>query len=361
MTDKPSNAEQIFSVQLKLTGQQSRDLLRFNETTEDGQDYDVPKERMKSLAALGLIRWVGGSRYEFTDAGCAILTKPAEQHQGESSEYPPCDYCGIVPDHHPWHGSGLLSGVENRHIHACDACRGQLPLHPGQHQGEPIAVLYANGSVLTKADCGDYFEICCKVETPLYTHADAGEVERLREQVETLRLMTNDYLFETERLRAELAGTIAESERRRNCCADLIEERDTLRAQLAEQDALTQAVKNAGKVAHLYHSGGGLLEWINSECAALSASAEPSAPFEHQFRNAVITGHSHPEIFTTPVERDERAEFESAFLKHLEKSGWNQAFFKMMLQRKEDDEYSAARTDGAWYGWKARANLERKP
>lgn len=37
--------------------------------------------------------------------------------------------------------------------------------------GEPVAVLYRNGDVLTKAECGKYFEICCKVETPLYTAA----------------------------------------------------------------------------------------------------------------------------------------------------------------------------------------------
>ncbi|RWU21264.1 hypothetical protein DM813_18930 [Pseudomonas alkylphenolica] len=49
-----------------------------------------------------------------------------------------------------------------------------------QHQGEPVAVLYGDGSVLTKADCGHAFDTCCKVETPLYTHADTGEVERLR-------------------------------------------------------------------------------------------------------------------------------------------------------------------------------------
>ncbi|MNJ64644.1 hypothetical protein D3C77_606080 [compost metagenome] len=43
-----------------------------------------------------------------------------------------------------------------------------------------MAVLYRDGSVLTKADCGDAFETCCKVETPLYANADTGEVERLR-------------------------------------------------------------------------------------------------------------------------------------------------------------------------------------
>lgn len=38
-----------------------------------------------------------------------------------------------------------------------------------QNQGEPVAVMYADGSVLTKAECGSAFDICCKVETPLYT------------------------------------------------------------------------------------------------------------------------------------------------------------------------------------------------
>lgn len=36
-------------------------------------------------------------------------------------------------------------------------------------QGEAVAVMYADGTVLTKADCGTAFEICCKVNTPLYT------------------------------------------------------------------------------------------------------------------------------------------------------------------------------------------------
>ena len=50
-------------------------------------------------------------------------------------KYPPCDYCGINPDHHPWHGSGVLNGIESRHIHACNACRHKLPSHPGLPAG----------------------------------------------------------------------------------------------------------------------------------------------------------------------------------------------------------------------------------
>ncbi|WP_017903551.1 hypothetical protein [Pseudomonas asplenii] len=73
-----------------------------------------------------------------------LLDAPAAQHQGEPVSYPPCDYCGIVPDYHPWHGSGLLGGVENRHIHACDGCRNKLPAV--QHQSEPVAWRVATGN-----------------------------------------------------------------------------------------------------------------------------------------------------------------------------------------------------------------------
>ncbi|EBC4877351.1 hypothetical protein C2W27_14485 [Salmonella enterica] len=33
---------------------------------------------------------------------------------------------------------------------------------------EPVAVLYRTGEVLTREQCGMNFDICCKVETPLY-------------------------------------------------------------------------------------------------------------------------------------------------------------------------------------------------
>lgn len=110
-----------------------------------------------------------------------------------------------------------------------------------RHQGEPVAVLYANGSVLTKADCGDVFDICCKVETPLYTHADPGEVERLRAEIQSLR------------------KTLP------NSTTELVD----LRAQLAERDALLRETRK-------------FLDWPRHPLpekidAALSASADPSA------------------------------------------------------------------------------------
>ncbi len=72
----------------------------------------------------------GFKRGEEDDVDWNSRAQPADQ-QGEEN-YPPCDYCGMVPDYHPWHGSGMLRGVENRHIHACHACRALLPAHDDQ-------------------------------------------------------------------------------------------------------------------------------------------------------------------------------------------------------------------------------------
>lgn len=115
-----------------------------------------------------------------------------------------------------------------------------------QHQGKPVAWLvngpdHRNAYIQDPMDWAQGYEV-----VPLYTHADHGEVERLR---------------------AELAGTIAESQRRRDCCADLIEERNTLRAQLAERDALLRDAHE-----ELVSRDSPVAKRIT---AAISASAEP--------------------------------------------------------------------------------------
>lgn len=53
--------------------QVKRDILRLYETSEDGQGYDVPKDRMKVMARMGLIRYVGFTRYEITGVGYAVI------------------------------------------------------------------------------------------------------------------------------------------------------------------------------------------------------------------------------------------------------------------------------------------------
>ncbi|WP_410480728.1 hypothetical protein ACJ70E_16080 [Pseudomonas plecoglossicida] len=82
----------------------------------------------------------------------AAESQPAPQLQAETGSYPPCDYCGTVPAYHPWHGSGVINGTENRHIHACDGCRGKLPAHPGQHRAEPIAWMVGTAIWWTKEE-----------------------------------------------------------------------------------------------------------------------------------------------------------------------------------------------------------------
>lgn len=57
--------------------------------------------------------------------------------KAQEDQYPPCDYCGVIPDHHPWHGSGMFSGEDSPHIHACNDCRHLLPTRPAQTDPQP--------------------------------------------------------------------------------------------------------------------------------------------------------------------------------------------------------------------------------
>jgi hypothetical protein len=102
-----------------------------------------------------------------------------------------------------------------------------------RHQGQPVAcasilVKLVSGKLVATVERfdGSRLPFGCLVDLYKYPPAtsDPGEVERVR---------------------AELAGTAAESERRRNCCADLIAERDTLRAQLDELHRVLENLKNA--------------------------------------------------------------------------------------------------------------------
>lgn len=66
------NSNQL-NVLIQLSDQQQEDLLRFRETCDDGEDYDVPKERMASLASVGVVRVCGPNRFAITDAGLATI------------------------------------------------------------------------------------------------------------------------------------------------------------------------------------------------------------------------------------------------------------------------------------------------
>ena len=61
-----------------------KDLVRFNETYDDGQEYDVPKERMMELAKNGLVRYVGFRRFTFTQLGNLVLEEYAANQTAKS-------------------------------------------------------------------------------------------------------------------------------------------------------------------------------------------------------------------------------------------------------------------------------------
>ena len=180
---------------------------------------DVPKHAAETIcqSLSGVTGWKIDWHYIGGRTHIMALAQPAEQFQGEPGGYPPCDYCGIVPDHHPWHGSGLLSGVENRHIHACDACRGRLPLHPGQHKGEPVMrlecekLLDGDGEYAVDFVKPGWLKECREKGGTflLYTHADAdadaGEAERPSQIALSLQAKLKSVESERDRLRAKLA------------------------------------------------------------------------------------------------------------------------------------------------------------
>jgi len=66
------------------------------------------------------------------DAALSQQAEPIEPRLAQDEQYPPCDFCGVIPDHHPWHGSGMFNGEDSPHIHACNDCRHLLPTRPAQ-------------------------------------------------------------------------------------------------------------------------------------------------------------------------------------------------------------------------------------
>lgn len=153
------------------------------------------------------------------------------------------------------HGYKNRSEQQADQWHAQDKLRALLAQPAEQHQGERVGEVVAFGKGL--------HEIAWaagrmpRLGTKLYTHpapADPGEVERLRADLDECD--GDRWKLRTERRRMD--ETLS-------ACAN---ERDTLRAQLAERDALLSE-------AWEYDIGTPLKRKIR---AALSASAEPSAP-----------------------------------------------------------------------------------
>lgn len=211
-----------------------------------------------------------------------------------------------------------------------------------KHQGEPVALeCWSCKAEFTLKDRSDCDGCCwkCGVEIDLEDYAGkfAGEVERLRADLD-------------------------------ECDGDrwkLRTERNTMRAQLAERDALLGDLK--GKT---------ILSWADKHRidAALSASAEPGAPKCETCKgigmvdDGEITGVGGVEFEngpvkcvkdcpdckpSAPVERDEREDFEVCFDRMLKEQEAGLEHYQVSTMRFSKEVM--------WEGWKARAALERKP
>ena len=228
--------------------------------------------------------------------------------------------------------------------------RALLAQPADQHQGEPVAFYreFVDGrEYCEKPFTNDW--------TPLYTHADAGEVERLRDQLLELAktIHKRHYAksapdFEPFDFSSGLIGQID------NMVAGMLQDLSTLRAQLAERDALLADAANLAMFT--------LPEDWHTRYAALSASAEPKSC--GACANGCISGcqleKDSPPIDagitasveqSAPVERDEREAFEAD---QLSKG------FAVDLLPGTVAIYMIPAVRFAWAGWQARAALERK-
>lgn len=132
-----------------------------------------------------------------------------------------------------------------------------------QHQGVPVKLpAYKLASQYNSHDWDEGYRDgwgACRDEIaklgPLYTHSDPREVERLREDLSKYIARANDFA-------AKMQGAQSEA--------------GTLRAQLAERDALLDRVVDHAKFWH-DHPYAEVVEGIARDYKALSASAEPSA------------------------------------------------------------------------------------
>lgn len=214
-----------------------------------------------------------------------------------------------------------------------------VPLGPMGGSGNPSAWLNtATGAVTTSAvQVMDWDDDGEPVQS-LYTHADPGEVERLRETLELVREQRDNEL-------------------RTN--SSLERERDTLRAQLAEAQALLAKVVNSGALSSEH------FEKLEAECCAITANAPKCKTCHDQGEVFVRKGDVHygmqtepepvmaacPECAepSAPVEIDERAELEA----YCTKVG-------LPLDRLPSGEYMIPATRFVSQGWHAHAASSRK-
>lgn len=211
--------------------------------------------------------------------------------------------------------------------HCLETHDEQLALPAEQHQGEPV-VKYPNRLCHIDYTAHPYLCGCLKGDEEaqkIYDdHCRAGEVERWKASAEHFTGVSIKAVEDVTRLRAQLA------------------ERNALLT--GAEKVIDQFMPNVGKCCGLDFAL--LNETLMGIRAALSASAEPSAPA------SFIACHVDESCGqSAPVERDERAEFEAFALD----KGW----LPHQLKQRPDGNYEDWGVNPEWQAWKARAALER--
>lgn len=337
--------------------------------------------------------------------GQKMLTQPAEQHQGEPvawinfpDEYNKTPFVTWrSPDEQRFYNSSI-GAVAFSTTRMC-----LTPLYTRPAQGEPVA-LPDRREYPDPHDKGrygpfdpKYEEDCAEAEGwnacldeiaklgPLYTHADPGEVERLRELLRKLAQGSRDQLSIIEALRAQLAEQDALLREASAAIKQGDVDFDAVYSSCRNWDELVKdgvANEVALKIDAALSAGAepsapiweGRISncevWVNKcsncgethrllECAqaerievALSASAEPSdsADLGSCQRRPAWATDGRINTADLPVERDERAEFESKF-----------STFQLQRHPQHPDCYENPGVHYVWQGWQARAALERKP
>lgn len=287
------------------------------------------------------------------------------ENLSSNKENSPCPFCGGQVDPEGWLRGDGVRGPE------CDSCGATAPtlgewnsVKPAeQHQGEPVGTLlideYFDGREVGDVDVQLDTKVCEQLaekypgqSLPLYigpAPADPGEVERLRKENARLRLNISE-MNEDARIRD---GQIAERDALLRAWLDMFA--GGLKAsplELLESRTLAALSASAEPSA----PGAELMAAAPAEdhLAAMASAmrvirAEPSAPVEPLYQKCTVLKDAEVRYSNSiaPVDLDERAAFEKGYHKDA-------------LHR-DGDEYSRMAVQMAWEGWQARAALERKP
>lgn len=70
---EPVDVDPVIMLPFAILDDELADLRRFTDCADDGEGYDVPKNRMKRLAEIGLLRHVSSGYYEHTVFGLSVL------------------------------------------------------------------------------------------------------------------------------------------------------------------------------------------------------------------------------------------------------------------------------------------------